>query len=119
MSLIDFVFWKLRTPKTQSDKRLKSPVSEDRSFDKQHGKRAQALLKSASQHFYHIHWSLAEKLSLEKSPLLTCQLLRLLVSTLATDEKNPVLNRENLMISIHMQLSQKQKHFSEFCCYIF
>ena len=24
-------------------------------FDKQHGKRAQALLKSASQHLYHIH----------------------------------------------------------------
>ena len=24
-------------------------------FDKEHGKRAQALLKSASQHFYHIH----------------------------------------------------------------
>ena len=27
-------------------------------FDKQHGKRAKALLKSASQHLYHIHWSL-------------------------------------------------------------
>ena len=25
------------------------------SFDKQHGKRAKALLKSASQHLYHMH----------------------------------------------------------------
>ena len=29
MTLIDFVFSKLRTPKTLSDKRLKSPNSED------------------------------------------------------------------------------------------
>ena len=28
-------------------------------FDKQHGKRAQALLKSASQDLYHIHQSLS------------------------------------------------------------
>ena len=34
-------------------------------FDKQHGKRAQALLKSASQHLYCIHWSLARKLCRE------------------------------------------------------
>ena len=36
------------------------------------------------------------------------------VNTLATDEKYPVLNRENLTIPIQMQLSQKQKTFSEF-----
>ena len=29
MTLADFVFPKLRTPKTESDKCLKSPVSED------------------------------------------------------------------------------------------
>ena len=34
-----------------------------RTFEKQHGKGAQGLLKSASQHLYHIHWSLATKLS--------------------------------------------------------
>ena len=80
-------------------------------FDKQHGKRAQALLKSASQHLYHIHRSLPRKLSWKKSLLLTCQILGLLVNTLATDEKYPVLNRENLTIPIQMQLSQKQKTF--------
>ena len=60
-------------------------------FDKQHGKRAQALLKSASQHLYHIHRSLPRKLSWKKSLLLTCQILGLLVNTLAADEKYPVL----------------------------
>ena len=82
-------------------------------FDKQHGKRAQALLKSASQHLYHIHRSLPRKLSWKKSLLLTCKILGLLVNTLAADEKYPVLNRDNLTIPIQMQLSQKQKTFSE------
>ena len=82
-------------------------------FDKQYGKCGQTLLKSASQHLYHIHWSLARKLCSKKSLLLTCQILGLLVNTLATDEKYPVLNRENLTILIQMELPQKQKTFSE------
>ena len=81
--------------------------------DKQYGKRAQTLLKSASQNLYHIHWSLASKLCSNKSLLLTCQILGLLVNTLATDEKYPVLNRDHLTIPIQMQLSQKEKSFSE------
>ena len=83
-------------------------------FDKQYGKRAQALLKSASQHLYHIHRSLPRKLSWKKSLLLTCQILGLLVNILAADEKYPVLNRDNLAIPIQMQLSQKQKVFLNF-----
>ena len=82
-------------------------------FDKQHGQSAQALLKSVSYHLYHIHWSLPSQLSWKKSPLLTCQILGLLVNTLAVDEKYPVLNRDNLTIPIQMQLSQKQKTFSQ------
>ena len=76
--------------------------------------RHQALLKSASQHLYHIDWSLATKLCSKKSLLLTCQILGLAVNTLAADEKYPVLNRENLTIPIQMQLPQKQKKISEF-----
>ena len=83
-------------------------------FDKQHGKRAQALLKSASQHLYHIHRSLPRKLSWKKSLLLTCKILGLLVNTLAANEKYPVLNRDNLTIPVQMQLSQKEKTFSQF-----
>ena len=47
-------------------------------------------------------------------PLLTCQVLRLLVNTLAADEKYPLLNRDNLTIPIQMQLSKKQETFSDF-----
>ena len=82
-------------------------------FDKQYGKRAQTLLKSASQKLYHIHWSRARKLCLKKSLLLTCQILGLPVNTFATNENYPVLNRDNLTIPIQMQLSQKQKTFSQ------
>ena len=83
-------------------------------FDKQYGKRAQALLKSASQHLYHIHRSLPRKLSWKKSLLLTCQILGLLVNTLAADEKYPVLNSDNLTITIQMIISEKKNFFSQF-----
>ena len=78
-------------------------------FKKQHGKRAQRLLKYASQHFYHIHWSLPSQLSWKKSVLLTCKIFRLLVNTFAGDQNYPVLNRDNLTVPNQMQLSQEQK----------
>ena len=83
-------------------------------FDKENVKRAQTRFKSASRHLYHIHQSLPSQFSWKKAFLLTCQILGLLVNTLAADEKYPVLNRDNLTIPIEMQLSQKQKTFSEF-----
>ena len=73
------------------------------------------LLKSASNYFYHINWSLSSQLSRKKSLFLTCQILGLPVNTLAANEKNSVLHRCNITIPIEMQLSQKQKTFSEFC----
>ena len=39
--------------------------------------------------------------------------MELLVNTLAANEINPVLKRDNLMIAIQMQLFQQQKTFSE------
>ena len=36
------------------------------------------------------------------------------VNSLAADEKSPVLNRDNLTIPIQMQLSQKERTFSQF-----
>ena len=83
-------------------------------FDKQHGKRAQTLLPSASQHIYHIYLSVSRQLSWSKSLLFTCQIFGLLVNTLAADDMYPLLNRYNLKIPIQMQLSQKQKTFSEY-----
>ena len=86
-------------------------------FDKQHGKRAQALLKSASQQLYQIHLSLPRQLSWKESLLLTCQILGQLVNLLAGHKKYPVLNRDNLTIAIQMKLSRKQKFFLNFLLY--
>ena len=86
-------------------------------FEKQHSKRSQAPLKSASQHLYLIHWSLPRKSSWKKSVLLTWQVLELLLNTLNADDKYHVLNKNNLTIPVQMQFSQKQKHFLRFCPY--
>ena len=85
-----------------------------RPFEELHGKRSQTLLKFAPQTLYLTHLPLVSQLSWKKSLLLTCKILGLLLNTLAADEKYPVLNRDNLTIPIQMQLSQKQKTFSQF-----
>ena len=56
----------------------------------------------------------AKSIVLEKSLLLTCKFLGLLVNTLAGDKGYPVLNRDNLTIPIQMQVSGKEKTFSHF-----
>ena len=61
-------------------------------FDKQYGKRAKPLLKSASRYLYHIHLSLSRQLSWRKSLFLTSKILALLVNSLSPNEKYPVLN---------------------------
>ena len=83
-------------------------------FDKEYGKRAQALLKSASQHLYHIYRSVPSEFSGKKSPLFTCQILGLLVKTLAVNDNYAALNRDNLTIPIQMQLSKKKTFFFQF-----
>ena len=45
---------------------------------------------------------------------MTCHILGRLVNTLAADEKYPFPNADNLTTPIQMQLSEKQKSFSEF-----
>ena len=83
-----------------------------RPSDKQDGKCAHALLKSAVQHRHYIDWSVSRQLSSKKSVLLTFQFLGLLVNTFAADDKCLVLNTDNSKKAIQMQLSQKQKNFS-------
>ena len=53
-----------------------------------------------------MHW--------KKSLLVIDKILRLIVNTLIVDEKRYLLNRDNLTEPIEMQLSEKQKDFSEF-----
>ena len=61
---------------------------------------------------------MSKQLSWKQFLLLTCQILGLLVNTLAVDDKYSVLYRENLTIPIEIQLSQKHKNlfgiFDEF-----
>ena len=58
-------------------------------------------------------------MSWKKSLLLKCQILGLRVNTLGANEKYPVLNRDNLTISIQMQLSQTQETLSQaFCAFL-
>ena len=83
-------------------------------FEIQHRKLPEVLFKSSSQHLYHFQWSLPSQLSWKKSLLWTWKILGLLVNTLASDEKYPALNRDNLTIPMQMQLSQKQKIFLHF-----
>ena len=84
-----------------------------RPFHQQHGKRAQALFKSGSQQLFHFHRSLPRKLTWKKSLSLTWKNLGLLINTYAAYEKYLVLYGDNLTISIQMQLSHKQKTFSQ------
>ena len=45
---------------------------------------------------------------------MTHKILRLFVNTLTVDEKHYLLNRDNLMQTIHTIFSQKQKTFCQF-----
>ena len=113
MTLIDEVFPKLRTPKNKvRSMSIKSHYKG--SFKKQHGKCAQTLLKFAWQNLYHIYWSLWRQLTCKKSLLVTWKISRLFPNTLSADGKYSLLNRDNLTQPIQMQLSRKQKTFSDF-----
>ena len=83
-------------------------------FEEQHGKRAQTLLKFASQHLYRIYWLLWGRLNWKKSLLVIWQIWQLFGSILAANDKYRDLNRDKLTIPIQMQLSQKEKTFPRF-----
>ena len=113
ITLIADVFPKLWTRKDL----FRSISKESRfkgSFGKQHGKRAQTLLKFAWQDLYHIYWSLWTQLTLKKSLLVRRKISWLFRNTLSVDGKYSPLNRDNLTRLIQMQLSWKQKTFSDF-----
>ena len=88
-------------------------------FNKQHGKRARTLFKSEQRQFYQIYWLLWRQLSLKKSLLVICKILRPFVNTFTAHHKYSVLNKQYLLHPIHMQLTQKQKTFSPFFSFFF
>ena len=54
-----------------------------------------------------------KQLSLEKSLLEICKILKLFAKTLTADDKYSLLNRDNFTKPIQIQLSEKQKAFSQ------
>ena len=113
MTLIPDAYPKLRTQKNL----VRSMSKKSRfkgSFKKQPGKCAQTLLKCQGQLISHIYWSLFRQLSYKKSLLVICKISRLFINTLSADGKYSVFNRDNLTQPIQMQLSRKEKTFSEF-----
>ena len=113
MTLIAEVFPKLRSPKNK----VRSMSIKSRckgSFKKQHGKCAQTLIKFAWQNLYHIYWSLWRQLNSKKFLSVICKISRLFPDTLSADGNYSLLNRDNLTEPVQMQLSRKQKTFSEF-----
>ena len=110
MTLTAFVFPKLRTVKTCLDKCLKSPISENPSTSNM----INAYKHCPNLHYININWSLPYQLSWKKFLLLTWKILGLLVSTLSTDEKCPVVKRDKLTIPFQMQVPQKLKTFPAF-----
>ena len=115
MTLIAQIYPKLRTPKNM----VRSISKRSRfywSFGKQHGKRAKTLLKFQWQHLYHVYWSLWRRLTSKNSLLVICKISKLFPNTLNADGKYSLLNGDNLTQHLQIQLSQKQKPFSQFFC---
>ena len=115
MNLIADVFRKLRNQKTLVRSMPKKSTFKG-CFGKQHGNRAQTLLKFACQHLYLIYWLLWRQLTCRKSLLVICKISRLFPNTLNAHGKYCLFNRDNLTQPIQMQLSRKQKTFSGFFC---
>ena len=112
MTLIADVFPILRTQKNHVRSMPKKSRLK-RSLGKQHDKLAQTLFELAWQNLYHIYGSLCRQLTFKKSLLVTCKISRLFPNTLSADGNNSLLNRDNLMRLIQMELSRKEKTFSE------
>ena len=76
-------------------------------FQKEHGKWVATLFQFDRQNLYHIYWSTRMQLSCKKSLLMICKSLRLFVNTVSAVDKCSLPNRDNLMRTIHIQLSKK------------
>ena len=113
MTLKADVFPKLWTPK-HVIKQISKKSGFRGYFDKEHGKVDQKMLKSEPHPLYHIYWSLWGHLGWKKFLLVGWKILGMFVKTLNAGHKYSLLNRGNLKKPIRMQLSQKQKLFSEF-----
>ena len=74
------------------------------SFDSEHVKRFQTLVKSSWENFYHIFPSLWGEMIWKISPWLKFEIIGLFVNTWTADYKDPVPDCENLWFPIQIQL---------------
>ena len=82
-------------------------------FDKQQSKGDQTLSKSDLHHLYQIYSSPWRQLSCQNALLVICKFIRLFLHILTAHDKYSLLNRHTLRQPIQMQLSQKEKTFSQ------
>ena len=113
MALIPDVFAELGTQKNMVTSTSKKSRFKG-SFAKQHGKCAQTLLQYQGQLLYHFHWSQLRQLSYKESLLVICKISGVFPNTLSADGKYSLFKRDNLTQPIQMQVSRKQKTFSQF-----
>ena len=96
-------------PKLATVLSLVTPLSIQRrlktSFDSQHVKRLQTLVKPSWEHFYNIFLSLWEEMIWKISPWLNFEIIGLLVNTWTADYKYPVPDCQNLPFPIQIELS--------------
>ena len=92
---------------------LKGPL------DREHGKSVKTMLQSEWQQLYKICQSLSGQFHQKKSLLVIHNILRLFLKTFTVNDKHYLLNRDNLTQPIQIQLSLKQKIFSEFFLALF
>ena len=95
-------------PKLATVQGLVTPLTIQRrlktSFDSQHVKRFQTLVKSSWEPFYHIFSSLWRRMISKISPLSEFEIIGLVVNTWTLDYKYPVPDCENLPFPIQIQL---------------
>ena len=96
-------------PKLATVQGLVTPLTIQRrlktSFESQHVKRFQTLVKSSWEHFYHIFWSLWGEIIWKISTWLKFQFIGLFANTWTADYKYPVPDCENLPFLIQIQFS--------------
>ena len=96
-------------PKLATVQGLVTPLTIHRSlktsFDSQHVKRFQTLLKSSWEHFSHIFSSLWGEMIWKISPWLKFGIIGLFVNTWTAHYKYPVQDCENLLFPIQIHLS--------------
>ena len=111
MTLIGFVFAKLRTAKDMVREMSKNPGFRT-PFDSQHAKGSKRLLKIARKHFYYnFSWLSEEKRKI--SLLEIFEILGLFVNTLTADDEYSLCKSENLPPQLKYNFFDKQKTFSE------